>query len=81
MLMNNMETKNIVQLLQTNEFCYSPDPIIPFCQACYDGPKPIKTIQENNKFLGSISPVIQEKISEKEEFQAVFLPHQEKPIS
>jgi hypothetical protein len=75
--MNNME---IISLLLKNDLVISPQPIIPFCSACHQDPKPIRTIQENQKFLNGILTNIQNQLSEQE-FLTVRLANQDQPDS
>lgn len=70
----------IISLLLKNETVISPDPIVPLCQACHQGPKVIPTLSESQKFLGDILPTIQQGLLEKE-FLTVQLAGQGQPNS
>lgn len=75
-----MENINIIKLLQENDIYFNPHFIIPFCQACYNGPQPIKTIQENQQFLTNVLPTIQNQLPDQE-LQITFLANQDKLVS
>ncbi|CAG8702819.1 43645_t:CDS:2 [Gigaspora margarita] len=72
---------NLIPKLLTNEIVISPAPIIPFCQGCYNSPKPIPTVQQTQQFLGSILPTINRQLPNQEKLNSIFLVHQDKPAS
>ncbi|MEG7978371.1 MAG: hypothetical protein NY202_00125 [Mollicutes bacterium UO1] len=75
-----MENTNIIKSLQANDIFFNPRPVILFCQAHHNGPKPIPTVQENQQFLVSILPTIQNQLPDQE-LQITFLANQNKPTS
>jgi hypothetical protein len=67
---------NIITSLKTNEILISKFPIIPFCQGCQ---KLIKTMQENQNFLGKILPTIKNQLLIEEKPKIIFPTNQDKP--
>lgn len=75
-----IKPEQLIPQLLKNEIVISPTLIIPFCQGCYNSPKPIPTIQQTQQYLGNILPTIKQQLP-NQKFNSIFLVHQDKPAS